>query len=139
MLVVLDNVEQVVDAAPGLADLLAACPGLALLATGRECLHLRAEVEHVLSPLEADDAARLFHDRARAQGSVVDAESDEVRELCRRLDALPLAIELAAARTRLFSPGELVARLGAQLALLTGGPRDAPERHRTLATTIDWS
>ena len=139
LLLVLDNFEQVIGAAPSLSPLLSACPNLALLVTSRERLHLAGEIELALKPLEPEIAAELFAERAGRLGVDVDPDADEVGELCARLDGLPLAIELAAARTKLFAPQDLLARLGSRLDLLGAGPQDAPERHRTLAATIDWS
>ena len=126
-------------AAPSLSALLNGCPNLAVLVTSRERLHLAGEVELALQPLDPDIAAELFAERAGRLGVDVDPDADEVGELCVRLDGLPLAIELAAARTKLFAPEDLLARLGSRLDLLGSGPQDAPERHRTLAATIDWS
>ena len=139
VLLVLDNFEQVLSGAAGLAPVLSRCPQVAVLATSRERLHLSGEVEIVLGPLQLSDASQLFTERAGRLGIDLDPESEEIGELCERLDQLPLAIELAAARTRLFSPEELLARLGNQLELLSAGPLDAPERHRTLSATIEWS
>ena len=139
LLLVLDNFEQVIGAAPSLSPLLSGCPNLVVLVTSRERLHLAGEVEVALQPLDPEIAAKLFAERAGRLGVEVDAEADEVGELCARLDGLPLAIELAAARTKLFAPEDLLARLGSRLDLLGAGPHDAPERHRTLAATIDWS
>ena len=119
--------------------MLSRCPQVAVLATSRERLHLSGEVEIVLGPLQLSDASQLFTERAGRLGIDLDPESEEIGELCERLDQLLLAIELAAARTRLFSPEELLARLGNQLELLSAGPLDAPERHRTLSATIEWS
>jgi predicted ATPase len=101
-------------------------------------LHISGEQEYPLEPLLAKDAAALFVERARAIGREVAADST-VDAICRRLDGLPLAVELAAARTRLLSPATLLERLETALPVLTGGTRDAPERHRTLRDTIQWS
>ena len=139
LLLVLDNFEQVLGAAPPVAQLLRSCPNLALLVTSREHLHLTGEIEHALAGLPSDVAAELFAERAGRVGVELDPTGDEIAELCVRLDGLPLAIELAAARTRLFAPEDLLARLGSRLEVLRDGPVDAPERHRTLAATIDWS
>ncbi len=135
MLLVLDNLEQLLPGAAGpLAALLAACPNLRLLVTSRAPLRIDGEREYPVSPLAAADAIALFHERAFA----TEPEA-AVREICRRLDGLPLAIELAAARTRLLPPDQLLARLERALPVLTGGRRDAPERQRTLRATIGWS
>ena len=139
MLLVLDNFEQVLEGAVALAEVCSRCPNVRVLATSRERLHLSGEVEVVLQPLEPGHAAALFAERAGRLGIEVDPEAEEVGELCKRLDGLPLAIELAAARARLFTPRELLERLGNQLELLSAGPLDAPKRHRTLAATIEWS
>ena len=144
LLLVLDNFEHLLAGAPLVAELLAACPRLTVLATSREPLRLAAERVFEVGPLPVDDegsaAVELFCERARARspGFVMNAESaPHVREICRRLDGLPLALELAAAHTALLSPAELLARLN--LALLAGGASDAPERQRTLRATIDSS
>ena len=139
MLLVLDNFEQVLSGAAALAPVLSGCPHVSILATSRERLHLAGEVEVVVEPLQLSDASQLFTERARRLGVELDPDASEIGEVCERLDHLPLAIELAAARTRLFSPKELLARLGNELELLSAGPLDAPERHRTLAATIEWS
>ncbi len=134
-LVVLDNFEQLIDAAPAVADLLAGQPGVTVLVTSQAALRLTGEHEVALAPLAAEPAVELFVRRARK----VDPHDEAIPEICRRLDGLPLAIELAAARTRLLSPAAILDRLGRRLELLTGGPRDAPERQRTLRAAIEWS
>jgi predicted ATPase len=155
-LLVLDNVEQVVGAAPELADLLARCPGVTMLATSRIALGLRAEHEYPVPPLalpaesaelavedlDSLPAVELFVDRARAvhpDFALTDANIRAVVEICRRLEGLPLAIELAAARTRLLDPHALLARLTKSLDALGSGSVDLPERQRTLRATVDWS
>jgi predicted ATPase len=138
MLVVLDNLEHLLAASSDLAALLAACPHLSLLTTSREPLHLSAERRYPVAPLLETDAMTLFRERARA----VDPHfriTGEVAEICRRLDCLPLPIELAAARANVLAPGDILARLEQRLPLLTTGPRDAPERQRTLRATVSWS
>ena len=136
--IVLDNVEQLLpDAAPALATLTAAAPALRLLVTSREALRIQGEEELDLPPLVEDDAVELFLARARAVRPGVE-RTPAVAELCARLDRLPLAIELAAARTKLLSPEALLARLGARLDLLRG-TRDSDPRHATLEATIAWS
>ncbi len=160
VLLVLDNCEHVLPgAAPLVAALLPACPGLTVLATSREAL--RVGGEHVLAvpPLALPDraapgtpehlaslaaapAVRLFRERARAAGGGFALTPDNARavvELCHRLDGLPLALELAAARTPLLPPPALLARLERRLPLLTGGPRDAPARQQTLRAAVAWS
>jgi len=155
MLLVVDNCEHLTEAAATVvARLLAACPRLVVLATSRERLNLDGEVVWRLSPLalpqtadsfavaSAADAVRLFVDRARNVSPGFDIKPDNlpaVVAICRRLDGMPLAIELAAARTSALSPAEIMARLDDRLHLLTGGPRDADARHRTLRAAIDWS
>jgi predicted ATPase/DNA-binding SARP family transcriptional activator len=134
MLILLDNLEQVVGCAPAISALLAACPNLTLLVTSRTLLRLRAEREYLVGPLALDDAVELFIARAVNSEPVAAA-----REICARVDALPLAVELAAARTRTFAPPELLERLARRLAVLTEGPVDAPDRHVTLRDTIEWS
>jgi predicted ATPase/DNA-binding CsgD family transcriptional regulator len=155
MLLVVDNCEHLIEAAATVvARLLAACPRLVVLATSRERLNLDGEVVWRLSPLalphktdtfvvaSAAEAVRLFVDRARNVSPGFDVKPDNlpaVVAICRRLDGMPLAIELAAARASAFSPAEIVARLDDRMRLLTGGPRDANARHRTLRAAIDWS
>jgi len=142
VLAVLDNVEHLVAVAPILGGLLSASPALTLLVTSREPLRLYGEHLFRVPPLDAAAAATLFLERAQAVRSDLDhGESTEavVAEICRRLDHLPLAIELAAARIERSSPQELLARLGESLDLLTEGPVDHPERQQTLRRTLDWS
>jgi predicted ATPase/class 3 adenylate cyclase len=134
LLLLLDNLEQVLDCAPVLSELLSSCPNLSLLGTSRAPLRIDGEREYDVAPLPEDDAVTLFRNRA----SVAEPEG-AVREICRQLDGLPLAIELAAARTRILPPDKLVDRLAQRLPLLTDGRRDAPERQRTLRATIEWS
>ena len=123
-LLVADNLEHVLDAAPMLAELLAACPELRILATSREPLSLRGEHCLPVSPLAVGDAVTLFMDRARDRRPDL-AFTDAVVDLCERLDGLPLALELAAGRVGLLAPEQLVARLGDALEVLAGGARDA--------------
>jgi predicted ATPase len=138
LLVLLDNFEHLLGAADELAELLRACPELNLLVTSREPLHLLAEREYAVRPLDESDAVTLFNERVRATGTEPDAPA-HVPEICRRLDGLPLAIELAAARVKVLSTRGLLERLERRLPLLTTGPRDLPDRQRTLRATIDWS
>jgi predicted ATPase len=155
-LLVLDNLEQVVGVAPDLDALLARCPGLQILATSRTVLRLRAEREYSVGALAIPDlpegpileqvaawpAVRLFVDRAQAVRygfALTEETAPTVVEICRRLDGLPLAIELAAARTRLLEPAALLARLGRCLDALGTGSVDLPARQRTLRATVEWS
>jgi predicted ATPase/class 3 adenylate cyclase len=138
LLVVLDTLEHLVDAASDLADLLGGASRLRLLVTSRVPLHLSAEFEYPVDPLPATNAATLFVERARAVGQELELD-ETVGEICARLDNLPLALELAAARTKLLDPASLLARLETRLPLLAGGPRDVPERQRTLRAAIQWS
>jgi len=132
MLLVLDNLEQVVAAAPGLASLVESCPNLRLLVTSRERLRVRGEAEYTVLPMAEAEAIALFCARA-------DLQPDEtIRDLCRALDNLPLAIELAAARASVLSPSQIRSRLSGRLDLLKGG-RDADPRQQTLRATIEWS
>ena len=152
LLLVLDNFEQVIDGAPVVAELLAAAPGLVVLVASRTVLRLSGEYELVVPALPVPPpgsrdpaqaaSVRLFAARARAEAPGFQLTRDNaqlVAEICRRLDGLPLAIELAAARIRLLPPRALLARLGDRMSLLTAGPRDLPERQRTLRNTLDWS
>jgi predicted ATPase len=155
LLLLLDNCEHLLGAAPQVAELLLAAPRLVVLATSRAPLRVRGEREFSLAPLafpaqpgtdaaqcEGHSAVRLFVERARAIRPDLGLDGPAVRaigEICRRLDGLPLAIELAAARTRLLSPAALLARLDPALPLLADGPRDLPARQRTMRETIAWS
>ena len=157
MLLLLDNFEQVTSAAPMMGELVKDCPHLKLLVTSREALHLRGEHIHPVPPLGlpgADlkqqtmeqltqyEAVQLFIERVLAvkpDFEVTKENAPAVAEICFRLDGLPLAIELAAARIRLFSPKALLDRVGSRLNLLRGGARDLPVRQQTLRDTIDWS
>ena len=156
LLLVLDNFEHVVDAAPLVAHLLASCPDLHVLATSRIPLKLSGEREYALAPLGVadpaepaspgetvhSDAVLLFAERARAVAPDFQLSADMaplISEICRRLDGLPLAIELAAARVKVLPPSALLARLEHRLPLLTGGNRDLPDRQRTMRDAIAWS
>jgi predicted ATPase/class 3 adenylate cyclase len=155
-LLILDNLEQVASAAGDLGELLARCRGVTILATSRTVLGLAAEREYPVPPLplpvgpatarlaelESSPAMALFADRARAVRpgfTLTEGNAAAVAEICRRLEGLPLAIELAAARTRLLDPGALLARLAASLDALGTGAVDLPERQRTLRATVEWS
>ncbi|HEX5450801.1 MAG TPA: adenylate/guanylate cyclase domain-containing protein, partial [Candidatus Limnocylindrales bacterium] len=142
VLIVLDNLEQLLPAAAEIvARLVRAIPGLRALVTSRELLRIAGERAHPVPPLDGESAIALFVDRAQAQRSGFAATAESlaaIREICLRLDGLPLAIELAAARVRLFSPVAILDRLGRSLDLGSGS-RDRPERQRTLRGTFDWS
>ena len=141
-LLVVDNFEQVVAAGGLVSRLLRAAPGLKLLVTSRAPLRLEGEHEYTLPALPVDDSVALFAERAEAVNpsfSMTDPTKAAVVELCVRLEGLPLAIELAAARTRLLTPGAMLDRLDRRLDLLAAGPRDAPGRHRALRLTLEWS
>ncbi len=155
-LLVLDNFEHVLAAAGLVAELLTACPGLTVLATSRARLRLSGEHAVAVPPLAVPEpgaapaperltdyaAVQLFVERARAVDpgfALSEANAAAVAAVCRRLEGLPLALELAAARTRVLSPAALAARLTDRLGLLTGGPRDAPARLRTMRDAIAWS
>jgi len=138
LLLLFDNFEHVVDAAGEVASLLASCPNLDLLVTSREPLHLTGEQEYAVPPLVHEEGVGFFLARARAVKP--DFQVDEtISEICRRLDDLPLALELAAARVKALSSAQILERLEQRLPLLTGGARDLPERQRTLRATIAWS
>jgi predicted ATPase len=157
MLLLLDNFEQVTAAARKVLELLQACPQLKLLVTSREALHVRGEYVFPVPPLELpnhsykqstteqlvrNEAVQLFSERAQAvkhNFKLTDENLPVVAEICQRLDGLPLAIELAAARIRLFPPQALLERLGSRLKLLRGGARDLPARQQTLRDAINWS
>ncbi|MFE5240065.1 MULTISPECIES: BTAD domain-containing putative transcriptional regulator [unclassified Streptomyces] len=145
MLLLLDNCEHVVEAAAALADhLLAACPGLTILATSREPLGVPGEFVRPVDPLPGPMALRLFAERGAAALSGFRADADErtaeaAAEICRRLDGLPLAIELAAARLRMLTPRQIADRLDDRFRLLTGGSRTVLPRQQTLRAVVDWS
>jgi predicted ATPase/class 3 adenylate cyclase len=141
MLLVLDNLEQIVTAAPDVAALVVRCPGLRVVTTSRVPLRIAAERLYPVEPLTREDAVALFTARAQAVSPSfrLDDHAEAVAEICRRLDGLPLAVELAAARLRLLGPEDLCRRLDRALEVLTAGSRDSPERHQTLRATIDWS
>ena len=150
ILLLIDNMEHLLRAVPVVADLLGRCPRLTVLATSRSPLRLTGERQFPVSPLSLDGAShlgrsaavRLFEERAAAISpsfALGPANEDAVAEICRRLDGVPLAIELAAARVKLFSPNALLQRLDPRLPMLSGGARDLPERQRTLRDTIAWS
>ena len=149
-LLVLDNFEHVLEAAADVRRLLSACRHLRILATSREPLRIHGERELLVPPLphaykargDITPAMTLFEQRAREvrpEFRIDDDSWDAVAELCRRLDALPLAIELAAARVRVLSPQAMLPRLDTSLSLLTGSKRDLPQRHQTLRATLEWS
>src|SRR5213075_366389 len=131
-LLLLDNFEQVVEAAPELGELVESCPNLKLLVTSRERLRVRGEVDYPVPPLAQREAVDLFSSRSRLE------PDDEIAVLCSRLDNLPLAVELAAARTSALSPAQILERLSQRLDLLKGG-RDKDPRQQTLRATIQWS
>ncbi|MEM8532991.1 MAG: tetratricopeptide repeat protein [Chloroflexota bacterium] len=156
VLMVLDNFEQVAEAAPLVVDLLSAVPQLKILVTSRMVLRVSGEYELVVPPLALPDtdtlpsldqltqyeSVRLFIERAKAVKTdfiVTNDNAPAVAEICQRLDGLPLAIELAAARIKLFAPAALLSRLSSRLAFLKGGTRDVPARQQTLRGAIDWS
>lgn len=156
LLLLLDNFEHVLTAAPRLSDLLAACPHLHLLVSSRAPLRLSGEQEFAVSPLPVPDltslsplealaqyaSLTLFVQRAQAISpdfQMTTTNARTIAEICVRLDGLPLAIELAAARTRLLSPQALLSRLSHRLEVLTGGARDVPDRQHTMRATVAWS
>ena len=132
LLLLLDNLEQVIEAAPDLGSLLSACPNLTLLVTSRELLRVSGEVEYPVPPLASPEAVSLFCARSQLE------PTEEISELCAHLDNLPLAVELAAARTKALSVAQILERLSSRLDLLKGG-RDADPRQQTLRATIEWS
>ena len=142
ILLLIDNLEQVIEAAVDLATLLGSAPGLRMLVTSREPLHLSAEHVLPVEPMDAAHAVALFVERATAalpSFALTPQNRPAVEAICARLDALPLAIELAAARITVLSPEAMLARLANRLKLLAGGARDVPARQRTLRDTLAWS
>jgi predicted ATPase/class 3 adenylate cyclase len=137
-LLLVDNFEHVLDAAPAVAGLLASAPSAKVLATSRAPLRIEGEREYAVEPLPEEDAVTLLTERARAVRGGFEPDA-AAREICRRLDGLPLALELAASRLRSLGSAALLERLERRLPVLTGGRRDAPERQRTLRATIEWS
>jgi len=141
-LLLLDNFEQVLPAATVVAETLGACPSVKILVTSRSFLHIYGEQEFPVRPLAQNSAIELFAQRAAAvwpDFAITSENEDAIQEICTRLDGLPLAIELAAARTKILSPLAILDRLHGRLQLLTGGAVDLPERQQTLRKTIDWS
>jgi predicted ATPase len=155
-LLILDNFEHVVEAAPGIADLLAVCPHVSALITSRVRLRLMGEWEYSLDPLGLPDrsdtgssgdalesaAIQLFAERARAARHTFTVNAENVKDvvgICRSVDGLPLAIELAAARVKFASPAQILERMGRERTLPSGEARDAPDRHRTMQAAIGWS
>jgi len=138
LLLLLDNFEHLLDAAEGVGQAIASCPWLTVFVTSREPLHLDGEWEVAVDPLREREAVELFVQRAAAVRSDF-AANGEVAEICRQLDCLPLAIELAAARVKVLTLPALLERLEQRLPVLAGGSRSAPERQRTLHATIAWS
>ena len=138
VLFLLDNFEHLLAAAPVVSAVLGACAQVRVLVTSRAPLRVAGEQEYRIEPLPQKQAAALFVERAHAVGRDV-VPDGTVEKICRRLDGLPLAVELAAARTKLLSPERLLERLDSALSVLTSGARDAPERQRTLRATIEWS
>jgi predicted ATPase/DNA-binding winged helix-turn-helix (wHTH) protein len=141
-LLLLDNFEQVLPAATVVAETLEACPSLKILVTSRSSLRIYGEQEFPVTPLAQNSAIELFVQRATAvwpDFAITQENTAVVQEICLRLDGLPLAIELAAARTKVLSPSAILDRLQSRLQLLTGGALDLPERQQTLRKTIDWS
>ena len=141
VLLVLDNFEQVIEAAPEIAEPLRRAPGLRALVTSREPLRVGGEREFALHPLATEDGLALFVARARAVkvDFALNGDAQDAREICERLDGLPLAIELVAARVKVLSPAAILARLGQRLTLVGGDRRDLPARQRTLRGAIEWS
>ena len=154
LLLVLDNFEHVIEAGPEVTEILSRCPQVKVLATSREALRLRGEQELPVPPLmlpelnqsfdslKQSEAVRLFAERAAAAAvgfEMTEKNAHALAGICARLDGLPLAIELAAARTKVYQPQALLQRLDDRLGLLRDGPRDLPQRQRTLRNEIDWS
>ena len=137
-LLLLDNLEQLLEATPTVTQLLTETTGVKVLATSREPLRVAGEQRYPVAPLAEEDAVALFLERARAVDPSFEP-TPAIADICRRLDGLPLALELAAARVSLLDPEALLERLERALPLLTGGARDAPERQQTLRATIKWS
>jgi predicted ATPase/DNA-binding XRE family transcriptional regulator len=141
-LLLLDNFEQVAEAAPIIAELLRACPRLKILVTSRAALRIRGEHELPVASLEQAAAVTLFLQRAQAVQPDLDCTPQIMQaaaSICQRLDRLPLALELAAARVKALPPAALLERLNSRLPLLTGGPLDVPERQRTMRNAVAWS
>ena len=153
-LLALDNVEHLIEIASQMSELLEACPRLKILVTSRRALRLRSENEYPVTPLElpsqmasletlaSNNAVQLFVQRARAiqaEFSLTQENAGIIAQICMRLDGLPLALELAASRLRLFTPAALLERLSTRLETLVNGPRDVSQRHQSLRGTLEWS
>ena len=141
-LLLIDNFEQLAEAAPELSKVLEAAPGLTFLVTSRAALRVSGEQEYPVDPLGSEDAVALFVERAHGvdpRFRLTDENADAVKEIVARLDGLPLAVELAAARTKLLPPEAMLALLDERLDLLSRGARDLPDRHRALRDTVAWS
>jgi predicted ATPase/DNA-binding SARP family transcriptional activator len=134
MLLLVDNLEHLLAGVEQLGELVASCPNLLVLATSREHVHLAAEREYPVGPMTEPDAVALFRERSYRGGP-----DELISEICRKVDCLPLAIELAAASTRTLAPESVLERLGERLLSLGGGPRDSPARQRNLRATIEWT
>ncbi|HEY8239456.1 MAG TPA: BTAD domain-containing putative transcriptional regulator [Candidatus Limnocylindrales bacterium] len=139
MLLVLDNFEQVLDASASISHLIGRCPGLRVIITSRAPLRIAAEQQLDVPPLDSADSAELFIDRAAAAVAAEALPTEAVREVVARLDGLPLALELAAARVKVLTISAIRDFLADRMSFLTAGQRDAPDRHRTLRDTIRWS
>jgi len=152
LLLVIDNFEHLLAAAPLIGEVLASAPNVSILATSRERLHVNGEVEYLVLPMELPDnqvseslenydAVSLFKERAQSSKPGYEIQEDQIEsvvELCRLLDGLPLAIELAAPLVKMFSPEKITKQLKQGLDILPAGPRDLPDRQRTLRATLDW-
>jgi predicted ATPase/class 3 adenylate cyclase len=139
LLLVLDNTEQIADAGKVVNEILQAAPRVKCLVTTRQPLDLRAEIKREVTPLPPDEAVRLFIESVQNDGGHADADDDAVREICRRLEGVPLALELAASRAGMLSPAEILSHLDDQFRLLRSRAPDLPPRQRALRGAIDWS
>ena len=142
ILLVLDNFEHLIDTAVLVSELLTSSPNLKVIATSRQALHLRGEHVYRVSSLADNEAVQLFMERAKAAGmgfSLLPENEEVILKICRRLEGIPLALELAAGHLAIYPPKIMLSMLEHRLSLLVGGPRDLPERQQTLRSTLDWS
>jgi transcriptional regulator with XRE-family HTH domain len=141
LLLVLDTLEHVIAAAPGIAEIVGLAPSVRVLATSRSPLRIRGERQFTVSPLSPGAAFALFAERANAlsDSQLPEVSRPAVEEICKRVDGVPLAIELAAARVRHLPPTEILSHLKRRFSILTGGPVDLPARQQTMAATVAWS